>query len=175
MMAEAVCRAIKDVTGKETCIKWVNDIFYDGKKIAGILTEGETSIEDGTLAYVVIGVGINLYMPYEGFPEDIKNTAGALLNTGFDAAKRNSLYAAIINRFYELYNAHDADVFVEDYKRRSFLIGKYVKIMQHSARSRRGRDYAEVIGIDDECRLLVKYEDGTTEALMSGEVSVVRY
>ena len=58
------------MAGTKTTIKWVNDIYLNSKKICGILTEGSTSIEQGSLEYVIIGIGINMY--HQEFSEDIR-------------------------------------------------------------------------------------------------------
>ena len=176
MMAECVRRSIKEVTDLDTSIKWVNDIYYNDKKIAGILTEGITSIEDGSLEYVIIGVGINLYMPTEGFPKEIKDIATSLLSSLDDGSIKNKLIAHIIDNFYKCYKTPSEYPFLEDYKNNSFLIGKYVKILTHSSvMLAPSRQYAYVTGIDDECHLLIRYDDGYEESLYSGEVSVVKY
>lgn len=176
MMAVAVCRAILEVTGIETQIKWVNDIYYREKKIVGILTEGRTSMEDGTLSHVVVGAGINLYMPYDGFPDELRAQAGSLLEDCPDAEVMNALYASVIRHFFRLYRDPDEQAFIEEYRRRSMLIGHYVKIMNFSGNEKMpGNEYAFVTGIDDECRLQIRYDNGHTDALSSGEVSVVRY
>jgi len=76
----AVCRAIDSVLGLNCRIKWVNDIFLNGRKIGGILTEAITDFESGQVEYIIIGIGINYWAPKVPFPEDIKDTAGSLLN-----------------------------------------------------------------------------------------------
>ncbi len=176
MMAECVCRAIYRVTGIETGIKWVNDIYYKDRKVAGILTEGIASLEDGELSHVIIGAGINLYTPYEGFPADIEKRAGALLFEKTDDEIKDKLYAAIICEFLSCYRYPDKNPFVEDYISRSILVGKYVKMYPSDGRkAAKDAGYAYVTGIDKDCRLLVRYEDGREEAISSGEVSVVKY
>ncbi len=176
MMAVAVSRAIREVTGQETQIKWVNDLYYREKKIVGILTEGRTSMEDGSLSCVVVGAGINLYEPFDGFPKDLRAPAGALLEESPDAKLVNRLYAEVIRQFFRLYRDPDEQAFIAEYRQRSMLIGHYVKIMSYSGEEKMpGNGYAFVTGIDDECRLQIRYDDGHTEALSSGEVSVVRY
>ncbi len=177
MMADCVCEAIKEVTDIDTSIKWVNDVYLEDKKIAGILTEGMTSLEDGKLSYMVIGVGVNVYAPVDGFPDEIAKTAGALIsNTNSEAFDiRNKLCASIISHFYEKYKAGDMS-FVEGYKSKSMLTGKYVKLLTPGHDEKKtSKGYALVTGIDDECHLLVKYDDGTTDTLSCGEVSVVKY
>lgn len=175
-MAVALCRAIKDITGIETLIKWVNDIYYRDKKIAGILTEGITSIEDGELEYIVVGVGLNLYEPYDGFPAELANKAGALLDENTDSEIANRICAALINRFYELIDNSLDTSYIDEYRDRSMLIDKYVKIMNYGKEDTSSHnDYAYVLGIDDDCHLMVRYDDGKECALSTGEVSVVRY
>lgn len=175
MMAEALRRAILDVTGLSCDIKWVNDIFYHDRKIAGVLTEGFTSIEDGQLQYLIIGVGINLYEPIDGFPDSIKYSAGALLRTENDPELKNKLIASLINHFLTCYNYPEENPFLDDYREHSMLIGKYIKINRFTKKVSSDREYAYVTGIDDSGHLCVRYDDDSTEALFTGEVSVVRY
>ena len=175
MIAESTCRAIEKVTGINPGIKWVNDIYYNEKKISGILTEASTSLEDGSLSYVVIGIGINLYEPYEGFPDDIKDKAGALIASRKDPNLKNKLYSAMITEFYKDYKLPDKYPYLKGYRDRSFLIGSYVKITPNLQNEKLQARYAYVTGINDKCELLVKYDDGRDEALFSGEVSVVKY
>ncbi|MBO4376939.1 MAG: biotin--[acetyl-CoA-carboxylase] ligase, partial [Lachnospiraceae bacterium] len=175
MIAESTCRAIEKVTGINPGIKWVNDIYYNEKKISGILTEASTSLEDGSLSYVVIGIGINLYEPYEGFPDDIKDKAGALIASRKDPNLKNKLYSAMITEFYKDYKLPDKYPYLKGYRDRSFLIGSYVKITPNLQNEKLQARYAYVTGINDKCELLVKYDDGREEALFSGEVSVVKY
>ena len=72
MAAVAASRAIEEVTGKEAKIKWVNDIFVDGLKVVGILTEASMSMESGRLDFAVLGIGFNVYLPEGGFPEELR-------------------------------------------------------------------------------------------------------
>ena len=67
MAAAAVSEAIETVSGKKAEIKWVNDIFIDGKKVCGILSEASYGIQTGKLEYVIVGIGINAYEPSGGF------------------------------------------------------------------------------------------------------------
>ncbi len=175
MMADCVCEAIKEITGIDTQIKWVNDIYYQDKKIAGILTEGITSMEDGKLQYLIIGVGINIYKPYDGFPEDINKSAGFLLDTIAKEDVRSRICAAVINRFMSCYSDPMDRSFIEGYRAKSMLIGKYVKMLTPGHDKKMSKGYALVLGVDDDCHLCIRYEDGTEDTLSCGEVSVVKY
>lgn len=70
--AVGVCRAIRALTGQQAEIKWVNDIYIDGKKVCGILTEAITDFETGSLESVVTGIGVNFRTPEGGFSEEVQ-------------------------------------------------------------------------------------------------------
>lgn len=176
VMAVAICRAIKKVLDLDVSIKWVNDIFYLDKKVAGILTEGITSIEDGSLSYVILGIGINLFEPTEGFPKDIKKSAGALLLKQTDGEVKSKLCAAIIASFFELYYDIKNRSYLEEYRDRSMIVGHYVKVMEYGKSDNiENSEYAFVEGIDEDCHLVLKYDNGKIEHLSTGEISVVKY
>lgn len=162
--AVAVTRAIEKLTDKTALIKWVNDVFVDNKKICGILTEASFNMEDSSMEYAVLGVGVNLSMPKSGFPDDISNIAGDI---GLDISKRDAFIAEIIKEFMHLYNGLGDKLFFAEYKAKQMLIGKSVNVIKGG--SVKG---AVVEALDNECRLVVKYPDDTSEALYTGEVSV---
>ena len=78
----------------------MNDIYCDGRKVAGILTEGVVDMESGRFEHAVLGIGVNVKPPTDGFPHDIADVAGAVLgdHTG---AIRCELAAAILARFWD--------------------------------------------------------------------------
>ena len=98
MAAVAASDAVEEVSGKTAPIKWVNDIFVGGLKVAGILTEASVSMENGSLEYAVLGIGFNVYEPEGGFPEELKKIAGAIFDRHEPDAK-NRLTAAFLNNF----------------------------------------------------------------------------
>ena len=67
--AVAVARAVQKLCGIELGIKWVNDLYYQGKKVCGILTEAGTSVESGLLEWLVVGIGLNLTTTPADWPE----------------------------------------------------------------------------------------------------------
>ena len=175
MAVTAEALAIEKVTGVDVFIKWVNDLFFKGKKVSGILTEASTSIEDGSLEYAVPGIGINLYEPEGGFPDEIKDIAGAVFENNIKVENlKNNLAAELIIQFMKYYNAQfiekTGNAYIEDYKKRCFVVGKDIEILtpDHEALNVK----AHVLDIDDNCHLHVKYEDGREEYLSSGEISV---
>ena len=164
--AAAMCQAIEAVAGQQPGIKWVNDIFLHGKKVCGILTEAAVGLETGTLNYMVLGAGVNLYPPVKGFPEEIQPIAGSVLEHNCPEAK-NRLVGEFLNRFWDFYTHPECRTYLEDYRSRSLAIGQNVTVL---SAGRAVSAYA--YGIDDDFRLLVRYENGDTEALSYGEIRI---
>ncbi len=166
MAAAAVSEAIEAVSGKKTEIKWVNDIFIDGKKVCGILSEASYGINTAKLEYVIIGIGINAYEPSGGFPSSIADIAGCVFDEPA-AGRKNKLAAEVLNRFMAYYEHLPETSYSEEYIKRSMVTGKDVTV-------HKGKELikAHVLGIDEEFGLKVRYEDGSVEILRSGEVSI---
>ena len=100
--AVAVCEAIEQVTGLNPQIKWVNDVYLNEKKVCGILTEASVDFENGGLNWAVLGIGINIAVPEEGFPEEIRSIAGAIFDGPRPVEMRSRISAAVISRFFAL-------------------------------------------------------------------------
>ena len=161
--AVSACRAIEECTDAEPSIKWVNDVYVRGKKVCGILTEGSADPSTGTLRWAVMGIGFNVYEPENGFSDAIKEVAG-IISPKPQENLRNRLSGAFLRHLKSLLLCGS---FSDEYRRRSFVPGRRINVL----RSGIPRP-ALALGIDDGCRLLVRYEDGSTEALSSGEVSI---
>lgn len=167
VMALAVSKAIKQVTGLETGIKWPNDIVVNKKKVCGILTE--MSAEMDYIDNVIIGVGINVNQ--ESFEEEIAQTATSLhIEMGQKVSRAAIIQAAM--EYFEFYY----EKFVESCDL-STIIGEYnEKLVNLSAQVRvldpRGEYDGVAKGIDEEGQLLVEKLDGSLEKVYAGEVSV---
>ena len=173
--AEAI--AIEKVTGYPVDIKWVNDIWMRGKKVSGILTEASTSIEDGSLEYVIVGIGINLYEPDGGFPEEIKSIAGAVYESHeLIENLRNNIASELIIQFMNFYSLGlNNPEFLKEYEKRCFVIGRDVELLSpdHDSLNQDGTNQVvHVLGIDKKCHLHVRYADGHEEFLSGGEISI---
>ena len=155
--AVAVCEAIAKVADVNPRIKWVNDIFYNGKKAGGILTEmsGDNAI---------IGIGLNLRT--KKFPADLPN-AGSLLSV---AGKVTTLQMAKIiqKRLLDTLTAFDQKTILDKYRFRSILIGKRILVTAGDTSYE-----ATALQIADDGALIVKRDDGKREHLTYGEVSVI--
>lgn len=161
--AVAVCRAIERVSDRKAQIKWVNDVYIDGKKVCGILTEA--GFENGKLSYAVLGIGINVNDPVGGFPEEIAEIATSVF--GAASADREVLAAAVLDAFSEEYAHLSEERYVAEYRARSCLVGKLITVKAPD-----GDREAMALGVDERCRLLVRYADGREDALSSGDVSI---
>lgn len=166
MAAVAVCEAIEAVSDKKTSVKWVNDIFIDGRKVCGILSEASFGLEEGLLDCVVLGIGINAYPPKDGFPEEIADKAGSVFEEPA-AGNRNRLAAEVLNRFMTYYRNDATDSHFEEYRNRSLVIGRDVEIKKGNKIFK-----AHVLGLDDDCGLKVRFDNGSEAVLHSGEVSI---
>ena len=166
--AAAVAKAVEDICGMKTGIKWVNDIFIGDRKICGILTEASFDFERNRLAYAVLGIGINIAPPREGFPEELKTIADSIYASADDIPQklRERLLAAILDNFCSYYAAFPSPGFLDDYRSRSILIGRDVIVYRGDEKWP-----ATVIGIDDRCRLAVR-SGGKDHLIESGEVSI---
>lgn len=162
--AVALSKAIEYITESTAQIKWVNDIFIDGKKVCGILAESSLNIEKDKLNYAVVGIGVNILPPQDGFPPELNKIAGAISDSLID---RSFFAATVINFFDEIYSNMKTKTFLSEYKNRQFILGKNINVIKSDSVK-----FAKAVDIDDECRLIVEYDDKTTEALYSGEVSV---
>lgn len=163
--AVAVAHAVERVAAVTAQIKWVNDVYVDGKKVCGILTEGALDLENGGLRYAILGIGINICPPAGGFPPELAPIAGALTETGGEAL-RAPLAAAVLDEFFALYPHLTEKPFYDDYVSRSLLTGRQIEVLRGGMHLP-----ATALGIDRDLHLRVRYADGSEENLAAGEVS----
>lgn len=163
LVAAAVYKAIKNLTMIEVDIKWVNDIYFKNKKIAGILTEAMTSVETGLVTDVIIGLGINFSI--EDFPEELKEKAGSLFMPP-SPISRNELISEIWNCFYNT----DPDELFYLYKERSIVLGKEITF-QRNGQNEKGM----AKDISNTGQLQVELEDKKNIWLNSGEISLTSW
>ena len=166
MAAVAVCEAIEKLSGRNAQIKWVNDVYIDGRKVCGILSEASYRLEDGILDCVIVGIGVNAYEPKGGFPPEIAGRAGCVFDRQ-TAGKRSELAAWILNRFMAYYCSDSTDGHVSSYRERSMVIGRDIEISKNDTVRK-----AHVLDLDDNCGLIVRFEDGSEGTINSGEVSI---
>lgn len=155
----AVCKAIEKLTDVTPQIKWVNDVYVDGKKICGILTEAVTDFETQTVASVIIGIGVNLKT--HTFPSDVQNAS--CLEA---PVKRAEFIATVANELNGIVTG-DYEAFIDYYRSHSMIVGKEINFIKNGIVIP-----ATAVGIDDVGGLEVVLADGTHETLRSGEITV---
>ena len=95
-IGSAVISAINELTGIEPYIGGINDLYVNGKKICGILLESGNEFDSNTLQWIVAGIGINFDSDINDFPEDVKDRASSLFDTGKATITKNALIAKLI-------------------------------------------------------------------------------
>ncbi len=160
-VAVAAARAVEALCGKSVQIKWVNDLYMDGKKICGILTEGSMGMEGGSLEYAVVGIGINVAK--NSFASELAEIATDVETESGVKIDRCALAAKVLDGLKNAEREIKSGAFVKEYKDRSCVIGKEVTV---------NGDYtAAVKDIDDDCNLIIE-RDGKTVRFFAGEVSL---
>ena len=167
LAAVAAVAAIESLTDKRPAIKWVNDIYLDGCKIGGILTEAVTR-PDGTHR-MIVGLGINLTTTT--FPDHLRAPAASLfspqeLSAAEVQAFADRLAGAIGGRLLDAVNRDDPAPLLDIYRNRLLYVGEPV-LCTRGSESFEGT----VLGVDDDFSLLV-FAQGRTLTLSSGEISV---
>lgn len=164
--AVAVAEAIEKIAGIDCKIKWVNDIYAGKKKLCGILTEAAVNVEQGGLEYAIVGIGVNVQNVT--FPKGISDIATSIRMETDEPVSRSVLAAEILNCFEERLETIKDKSFIEEYRRRSNLIGKRIEVTQNET-----AEVMDCLGIDEIGRLLVRTNSGEEKALMSGTVRLV--
>lgn len=175
--AVAVCRTADAIfPGSDTAIKWVNDVQYNRLKVCGILTE---CVFRGGEAYAVIGIGVNLFAPEEGFPEELAGIAGSLCrgsisSVGKTEAARiaNAFAARLLRELEEVCRHVMAGIlsFREEYISRCVTLGRKVDV--HPAAGSGVSFTGIAAGLDDRLRLIVRLPDGSETAVGAGEATL---
>ena len=155
----AVAKAVEALTPSRPQIKWVNDVYLDGKKICGILTEGVTDMESGRVRHIVIGIGLNCGT--EPFPPELREIAASIDRRG---VSRSRFVAAMVTELVACIEGRD---FMDDYRARSCVLGKKINCIKNGVVTP-----AEALAIDDDGALIVRLEDGSWQRLNTGEISV---
>ncbi|MDI3533761.1 MAG: BirA family transcriptional regulator [Thermosediminibacterales bacterium] len=166
LAAVSIVKAIKEVTGLSTGIKWPNDILYNNKKIVGILTE--LSAEIDLINYIILGMGINVNT--ESFPDELKEIATSLkIETGkkVDRVKLLCRLLELFEQDYKEFLEAGFSNILNKWRKYSITLGKKVRVI--------GLDTSlegEAVDVTDDGALIIKKPDGNTVEVLSGDVSI---
>ena len=167
--AVALCDAVEAVCGVRPGIKWPNDLVLNRKKLCGILTELEWEAESGEFSCVIIGAGINVSQDEADFGPEVAPIAISLAQALGTAPDRTELAARVIRSLNALYDDFPAQnaAYLDHFRRDCLTVGNPIKVISGA-----GERIGTATGISDDFGLTVRWEDGSTETLTSGEVSV---
>ena len=169
--AVACVETLEELTGKSLNIKWVNDLFYQDKKVGGILTEVISDFESQQVQSLIVGMGINLIDSPQSFPKELHSIVGSVFSskTEYDNSSfnRNHFIAQFLEKWTFYYQNLSKRDFIESYKEHSNVIGKFVNVFEgNQTYSAYAKD------IDENGHLIIEKEDNTLHSLSYGEVSI---
>ena len=162
--AVSVCQAIEKLTDKKPQIKWVNDLYLDGKKVCGILSEAVMDFESGGIESIVVGVGVDCAINEEAVPEELRGIVGSLETKNLS---RNKLAAEIASGILDGFDRLAENSVIDEYRSRSMMLGKYISFQRNNEKLQ-----GIVTGISDSGNLLVRLANGKDLVLNSGEVTI---
>ena len=171
MSAVVVADTVEELCGVRPAIKWTNDVYLNGKKLCGILTECSIEGESGAVEYAVVGIGTNLGQVSSDFPEGIRKIATSVFQETGVQIERADYAAALLNNFERYFYGQkfpeNKALFLEQYRKDLLFLGQQVTVIGMTEQYD-----AVALDIDGEGRLLVQTANGQIKALNSGEISV---
>lgn len=170
LSAVAVARAIELTTKLTPEIKWPNDLLVSGKKVAGLLNE--MSAETDGINFVILGIGVNLNMTADQFPDDLRHPATSiLLESGvrIDRSRFAGIMLNELDRLYAAFLAHGFGPVREEWQRRCNASGRQVQVSDSGTECTGGR----FIGIDSDGALLLRSDDEVLHRITCGDVRVI--
>jgi BirA family biotin operon repressor/biotin-[acetyl-CoA-carboxylase] ligase len=166
LSAVAVARAIAVTTSLQPVIKWPNDVLVGEGKVAGLLNE--MSAETEKVHFIVLGIGVNINMRRDQFPDDLRHPATSLaLESGHEVSRLEFTRAllAALDESYDRYLARGYDAIRDEWLSRCTMNGREVRVTF--------QDHAQdgmVMGIDEDGALLLRLHDGRMERVLAGDV-----
>lgn len=165
--AVAVSETVEKMCGHDTAIKWVNDVYMNGRKICGILTEASLGLEAKNLEYAVIGIGINVLETE--FPDELKEKATSIENETGVRLDRNKLCGELLSRLEYYLDRIENRGHFDGYRKREMLTGNMV-----TATVGNETVTGRAVRIDDNADLVILTDDNTERKLNSGEAFLIR-
>jgi BirA family biotin operon repressor/biotin-[acetyl-CoA-carboxylase] ligase len=166
-----ICELVTNFCKITPGLKWPNDLFINGRKAGGMLTEAR--IDADQIRELVFGLGLNLNVRAPDLPAELQRSATSLADATGEAVDINRFAAALIGRvlsaFTQFVEGSYQEKFEELWLRYDVLRGQPVSVSQGS-RILSGT----ATGIDKEGSLLVRLESGRTERFRAGEVTLAK-
>lgn len=162
--AVAMCDGVERIAGFRPGIKWTNDLVYGSRKLCGILTELGLNSQ-GTVDYAIIGVGLNCCQQIHDFPSEIQRIATSLSMITGKAVDRNRVAASMIESLWRMDLHHTS---MDRYRADCITLNRDISLVKADGSIRHGH----AVTVDDQGALVVRFPDGHTEAVNSGEISI---
>ncbi len=169
--AVGAAKALRDITGLAIQIKWPNDLYFESKKLGGILTEIDTDME--SIRYAVLGLGINVNEDKTDFPSELKSIATSLKAATGQHVDRNVLARRLLEELeiaYDRLMEGDFEGIREEWSSMALTTGRWVQIVTQQRRRAAQRLEGIAQGVDENGCLIVRKENGLTEHVISGDV-----
>jgi len=165
--AAALVKSLKDIN-VDALIKWPNDIYINGKKVSGILTEMKCDMD--RIDYLIVGVGINVNIDLNDFEADVRNIATSLKISENKTFDRSKILGNFLNDFESLYiqafNKNDYSQVLEICRNNSIILEKDAYLITSI-----GKEKVRCLGIDDNGALIICDSKGITRSVISGEIT----
>ncbi|MCK4608557.1 MAG: biotin--[acetyl-CoA-carboxylase] ligase [Gammaproteobacteria bacterium] len=146
---------------KNLKIKWPNDIYFNQKKLAGILVDIVKATNNST--QVIISMGLNVNMISDN-PE--WSSMAEILNAKQDRNQIIALFLKELFDYLEKFNQHGFTPFLDEWPKHDYLFGKEISLM-HGTKIITGI----ACGIDNQGNLLLRHPDGDIATYAAGEVT----
>lgn len=166
MVAAAAAERMETLCNERISIKWVNDLFLNGKKLGGILTETRMNQDIPKLEYAVVGIGINVNTA--SFPDELEGRATSLFLENGKAYSVYSFAAELIKALDELSSDWDAERWRTIYRDRCLTLGQTVLF-----REKTGMTVGMAEDIDSRFGLIVRRSDNSLTTIHAGEVCIL--
>ena len=161
----AVARAVEQLAGLQTSLKWPNDVLVAGRKVAGILSESE--LVEQRVSYALVGIGVNVNVDMDAYPEMAPLATSVMTELGREVS-REALAAGILNEFEALYLAAQAGEPIDrEWRARLSMLGKQVQV-------RFGDQVEEGLAedVDGDGNLILRRADGSRATIAAGDVTL---
>lgn len=169
LSAVAVARAIEDTAALKPEIKWPNDVLIGGRKVAGLLNE--MSAETDRVTFVILGIGVNINMLPQHFPEGLRTPPTSISIESGKSLSRLEFTSSLLTHLHAMYTdfkINGFDRIRHEWSCRCNAYGKKVRVDSGAAVIS-----GDFLGIDHDGAMLTRLENGNVERIMSGDVTVI--
>ena len=167
----AVTRALRKLYNtNKVAIKWPNDLLLDGKKICGMLSEMELG-PAGSIEYAIVGIGVNVALKTNEFPEELQQTAASLNESLGKSLSCEEVLTAIMREFSVLYDdwqENGGNEMLKQWNTLNCTLNSDVLVKDDDQVIFSGT----AVAIDEQGAIIIRNEQGETKSFDFGEISI---